>query len=96
MKKVIILLVALSWTINACECQPQIDTILNTVSKHIQDALNEEIQALNNNLIPAVKNATKNINSQNEVMVKIIEAEKLKAIQNKEIIFNLQKINQLN
>jgi len=93
MKKIIILLIAFFGAINACECKPQIDTILNTSSKHIQEALETETQAVSN-LISVVNNATKNINLQSEVLIKVINAEKLKAVQNKEIIFNLQKINQ--
>jgi hypothetical protein len=61
----------------------------------IGQMLQEQANEIRSNLIPEIRQNIADIRQQNEVLKKLIKAEKEKAIQLKQINFALEKINYL-
>lgn len=79
---------------NACFCAQTIQSSFNALTERINSDIGDQTSSVTA-LIKEIKKNTKDINEQNEVIKKIIEGEKHKALQNTHIIFLLRKIVEL-
>jgi hypothetical protein len=95
MKK-IIFLVAFSITAsNACYCAVDITQGFMKTRTDIEEVLQNQASKITEDLIPEIRQNISDIREQNEVLKKLIKAEKERAIQLKQINFILEKVNNL-
>jgi hypothetical protein len=97
MKKVIIIFICCAVYIYAqqCLCKDDISDAYDAVSGNVTEIVNNQTNAIKDDLIPEIEKNTDNITEQSEVLKKIIKAETRKAVQNTQIVFLLQKIAEL-
>jgi hypothetical protein len=82
-------------TSNACLCLGDITPGFTKIRTDIGQMLQEQADKINNDLIPEIRQNITDIKQQNEVLKKLIKAEKERAVQLKQINFILEKVNNL-
>lgn len=77
-----------------CFCTIQFDQAFQNLTNEVVETWQNHSEAINK-LIPEIIKNTLDIKQQNEVLKKLVEGEKKKALQNAEIVFTLEKIIEL-
>jgi hypothetical protein len=96
MKKIIFLMIFGITASNAqCYCTTDITMGFMNIRTDIEEILQNQANKINNDLIPEIRQNISDIREQNEVLEKLIKAEKERAIQLKQINFILEKVNNL-
>ena len=94
MLKQIIGLLLVSVVLNAaCLCTSEIDNIFDEIETYIvDDYVDPTTDNIENILIPQIETNQKSIDEQNEVLEKLLKAEKLKALEADKLVFLIEKL----
>jgi coproporphyrinogen III oxidase-like Fe-S oxidoreductase len=79
---------------SGCLCVSEITQTYNGIESKVEEYINSQKNAVNK-LVDRIKKNTEDIKQQNEIIEKMIEAEKRKTLQNTEIVFLLKKVIEL-
>jgi type I site-specific restriction endonuclease len=77
-----------------CRCSKSICEAYDGVVDDVDEVIQDQMDAIDK-LIDEIKKNTDDVTEQNNMIEKIIEAEKRKAVQNEHIVFLLKKIMEL-
>lgn len=94
MLKQIIVFLLVSVALNAsCLCTSEIDNIFDEIETYIvDDYVDPTTDNIENILIPQIETNQKSIDEQNEVLEKLLKAEKLKALEADKLVFLIEKL----
>jgi len=93
MIKKLFLIISIYINANACLCTEEITQIFNDIKIYVADEnVIPTAQNISSVLIPQIKTNKQDIDKQNDVLEKLLKAEKLKALEAKKLVFLLQKL----